>query len=455
MGQYDDAIACFRKAVELDPTLAGAHYGVGHVLTNMGQPEQAMAFYRRAIELAPKVASFHEDLGWALETQGRFDEAIACFQKAIELDPELAGIKSRLARVQRMAAAEKTLSDFLKGDFKPATGAERLLLAEVCFFKKRYRVSAGLYAAAFAVEPALADGSAVMRGDPTNYHLYAAAMNAALAAAGKDEDPPGRTTLDDKERARLRKQALDWLRADLAFRSKQLESGQPADRAMVQMLMNHWRQDRDLAAIRDSDALAKLPAEEQNAFTQLWADVAALLQKATGPPSLASLIQQLPEARSGAPQREPATGRIARADRPGPPGAEEVDRGRAAPPRVPGHPRADPARRVVHLQHQVNARRRLLGQERFADAEPLLLTGYEGMKQREKTIPQQSKLRLPEAARAPDATLRRDRQEGRGLKVAEGVASDQGGFEESGGEAPIDPVSRGARPISRERACSR
>ena len=40
----------------------------------------------------------------------------------------------------------------------------------------------------------------------------------------------------------------------------------------------------------------------------------------------------------------------------------------------------------------------LLGQKRFADAEPLLLTGYEGMKQREKTIPAQGKTRLPEAA---------------------------------------------------------
>ena len=39
----------------------------------------------------------------------------------------------------------------------------------------------------------------------------------------------------------------------------------------------------------------------------------------------------------------------------------------------------------------------LLGQKKYADAEPLLLAGYEGMKQREKTIPEQGKIRLPEA----------------------------------------------------------
>ena len=39
----------------------------------------------------------------------------------------------------------------------------------------------------------------------------------------------------------------------------------------------------------------------------------------------------------------------------------------------------------------------LLGQKKYADAEPLLLKGYEGLKQREKTIPAPGKIRLPEA----------------------------------------------------------
>jgi serine/threonine protein kinase len=39
----------------------------------------------------------------------------------------------------------------------------------------------------------------------------------------------------------------------------------------------------------------------------------------------------------------------------------------------------------------------LLGQKKYSDAEPLLLKGYEGMKRREKTIPPQGKIRIPEA----------------------------------------------------------
>src|SRR5262249_13447654 len=38
----------------------------------------------------------------------------------------------------------------------------------------------------------------------------------------------------------------------------------------------------------------------------------------------------------------------------------------------------------------------LLGQKKHAEAEPLLLAGYEGMKRRQKTIPTQARVRLAE-----------------------------------------------------------
>ena len=112
------------------------------------------------------------------------------------------------------------------------TTKERLGLAGVCQGKKLHHTAAGLYAAAFAADPKLAD-------DLKAAHRYNAACYAALAAAGQGEDA---AKLDDKEKTRLRKQALDWLRADLALRTKQLESGKPADRAEVQQTMRHWQQ---------------------------------------------------------------------------------------------------------------------------------------------------------------------------------------------------------------------
>jgi hypothetical protein len=145
-------------------------------------------------------------------------------------------------------------------------------MIEWCEFRKLNHTTADLYLAAFAADAKLAND--LMAG-----YRYKAACHAALAAAGQGEDA---AKLDDKERTRLRKQALDWLCADLALRTKQVESDKPADRAAVQQALLHWQKDTDLAGIRDAAGLATLPAEVQKAFTQLWADVAEMLKKAEG-----------------------------------------------------------------------------------------------------------------------------------------------------------------------------
>ena len=237
--------------------------------------DEAIACYRKAIELDPKYAEAHYNLGNALKHKGQLDEAIACYKKAIELDPKFAAAQTQLASAEQTAAARDKLTAFLDGSYTPTSNEERLGLIEWCQIKKLNHTAAGLYAAAFAADPKLAD-------DLKAGHRYNAACYAALAAAGQGEDV---AKLDDKERTRLRQQALDWLSADLALRTKQLESGQPADRAEVQQTMSHWQQDTDLAGIRDAAALVKLPADEQKAFTQLWADVAALLKKAQALPT--------------------------------------------------------------------------------------------------------------------------------------------------------------------------
>jgi dipeptidyl aminopeptidase/acylaminoacyl peptidase len=141
---------------------------------------------------------------------------------------------------------------------------DRLAFAQMAHLRQRFVLATRLWAEAQESDPLRFE-------DCHTYHRYNAACSAALAAAwqGRDEPPP-----DDAERARLRKQALDWLRADLAVWTQQ------PDRAAVRRAISHWQQDPDLAGIRDAAALATLPADERAAFTALWADVAALLKKA-------------------------------------------------------------------------------------------------------------------------------------------------------------------------------
>jgi formylglycine-generating enzyme required for sulfatase activity len=108
-------------------------------------------------------------------------------------------------------------------------------------------------------------------------HRYHAARAAARAAVGQGKDMPPPSLA---AKARLRDQALDWLRAELNAWSKLLESGLPQDRPAIVQTLHEWQKDTTLAGIRDQAAMDKLPADEKKACTQLWADVAALLKKA-------------------------------------------------------------------------------------------------------------------------------------------------------------------------------
>jgi tetratricopeptide (TPR) repeat protein len=114
-------------------------------------------------------------------------------------------------------------------------------------------------------------------GDRQVQLRYHAARAAVLAAAGTGRDAP---PLDAAAKAKLRRQGLEWLKAELAAWSKLLDSRPPQNRLLIVHVLTSWLKDSDLASIRDASALAKLPAEEQKAFAQLWADVAALLTKA-------------------------------------------------------------------------------------------------------------------------------------------------------------------------------
>jgi tetratricopeptide (TPR) repeat protein len=309
-GKAEEAITCFRQAIFCDPKYALAHYNLGNVLGRQGKMEGAIACFRRALVLDPKLAHAHSALGVALQGKGKVEEAIACFRKAIALVPKHAWahaalghallhkgrfaeardasaralqrlpqgdplrtiVSRQLQECRRLATLEEKLAPILRGDAAPAGAEQCLEVAALCQRKQWHATAARFAADAFLARAKLAD-------DLQQPHRYNAACSAALAGCGQGEDA---SKLTEKQRSGWRGQALDWLRADLVLRCKQLETDKPADRAAVQQALRHWQKDTDLAGLRDAAALAKLPADEQKAFTQLWSDVAALLKKAEG-----------------------------------------------------------------------------------------------------------------------------------------------------------------------------
>jgi tetratricopeptide (TPR) repeat protein len=272
-GRIDEAIAECRKAIEIDPKFSNGHHNLGTVLQAKGWLDEAVAECRKAIDLDPKNAKHHDALGLALLRQGRFAEARDAARQALHLlaesDPQRAPATKLLRWCEGLLALDTKLTAILKGEAHPADTAERLDLAKLCQqYKKRYAAAVGFFTDAFAAEPNLA-------ADLKSGHRYNAACAAALAGAGKGEDA---AKLDDTERARLRQQALTWLRADLTAWGKLLEQQPDKARAAVLKTMQHWQQDADFASVR-GDALAKLPETERKEWRKLWDDVAALLEK--------------------------------------------------------------------------------------------------------------------------------------------------------------------------------
>jgi tetratricopeptide (TPR) repeat protein len=272
-GDVDEAIDNLRKALQINPKDTTAIVYLGLALNDRGDVDGAIDHLRKAVKVVPKNAWVHDTLGYVLLVRGDLDEASDFFRKAISLNPKYRMAHTNLARAERIAPVQGKLPALLKGDYQPKTNDERLALAELCALRRLYRAAAGLFADAFAADPKVS-------ADLKTGRRYDAVCCAALAGTGRGEDAAG---LDGKEKARLRQQSLDWLRADLLLRTQQLESGLPADRAEVRQKLTYWQNDSDLAGVRDADALAKLPAEERTACERLWADVAALRKKAETP----------------------------------------------------------------------------------------------------------------------------------------------------------------------------
>jgi tetratricopeptide (TPR) repeat protein len=272
-GRLHEAVAAYHRAIALNSDNADTHYNLGNALRDLGQLTEAVAAYRRAAELRPAWAEAYCNLGLTLRQQGNFAEALAAVKRGHEFGsrrPDWPYLSARWVReCRQLSELQSRLPAFVRGEAQPANAAERNTYALFCYDQKRYVVAARLWARTVTSDPQRASDLETGCG-------YDAACAAALAVAGRGADAD---QLDDKERAHWRKQALGWLRADLESYGNQLGTAKPIDRQRVLQRLQDWQVDQALAGLRDPVVVAKLPADEQEACKQFWAEVQALLSQ--------------------------------------------------------------------------------------------------------------------------------------------------------------------------------
>jgi protein O-GlcNAc transferase len=86
-GKLDEAIAYYKKAIQLNPAYAGTFHNLGNALQLKGEPDEAILCYQKAIKLNPHAAVTYNNLGNVLQEKGQIDQAILWYQKALDIDP--------------------------------------------------------------------------------------------------------------------------------------------------------------------------------------------------------------------------------------------------------------------------------------------------------------------------------------------------------------------------------
>ncbi len=96
-GRVDEAIAVWRKALDLEPKDGKALNNLGGLLLRQGKTDEAEQRLRQAIEADPEVASARDNLALVLFRKGAAAEALRQWQRAIEIDPLSLEAHSNLA----------------------------------------------------------------------------------------------------------------------------------------------------------------------------------------------------------------------------------------------------------------------------------------------------------------------------------------------------------------------
>ncbi len=129
-GLPDEANEMYRKALELEPGSATAHYNLAVSLAGSGELAEAEKHFRAAIELEATSPAY-AGLGVVLVRQSQMDEGIASLRKAIELDPDNATAYDQLGATQvqlgSLEEAEATYRELIR--HRPSAAAHRELAA--------------------------------------------------------------------------------------------------------------------------------------------------------------------------------------------------------------------------------------------------------------------------------------------------------------------------------------
>ena len=88
LGNFDEAISCFQKAIQQDPQDVEAYFELGHCFLSKGDSPKAIRCFQQALQLDPDNINILYGLATALVKKRDYPEAIQVTSQAIAIFPE-------------------------------------------------------------------------------------------------------------------------------------------------------------------------------------------------------------------------------------------------------------------------------------------------------------------------------------------------------------------------------
>ena len=141
--EYNQALSCYQKAIEINPRIVGAHNNLGLVYRTLNDFENAVKSYQSAIKLQPKHGGAYHNLALAFKELGKFNKSVEAHEKAIECEPEnlthyyyLSELKKEVLNLDLKNKVEKILKE--KKSTKQDMAFGNYILAKYERKKKNY-----------------------------------------------------------------------------------------------------------------------------------------------------------------------------------------------------------------------------------------------------------------------------------------------------------------------------
>jgi len=142
LGQLNDAISSYKKAISIKPDFAEAYYNLGILYQEFYQPNAAIKSYEDALAIKSDYAEAHNNLGVVFKEIGKLDEAIESHKSALFLKPDYAEAHNNLGAVYKeIGKLDEAIEShksalFLKPDYAEAYNNLGIIFLEIGRFSE-------------------------------------------------------------------------------------------------------------------------------------------------------------------------------------------------------------------------------------------------------------------------------------------------------------------------------